>query len=72
MRTLNIPLCERKSEAIPIMPPDLALLLSLICSNHPCLEHLFMVPKVFEPLLFGYIEMSLFLVLRVSGECLRF
>ena len=34
------------------MPPDLALLLTLIGSNYPCLELLFMVPKVFEPLKF--------------------
>ena len=34
---------------IPIKPPDLVLWLSLISSNNPCLEHIFMVPKVFEP-----------------------
>ena len=32
------------------MPPDLALLSTLIGSNYPCLELIFMVPKVFEPL----------------------
>ena len=32
------------------MPPDLALWLALIISNFPCLEHILMVPKVFEPL----------------------
>ena len=34
------------------MPSDLALKLTLISSNYPCLEHIFMVPKVFEPLKF--------------------
>ena len=34
------------------MPPDLALLSTLIGSNYPCLELIFMVPKVFEPLKF--------------------
>ena len=39
-------------EDIPVMPPDLALYLTLIRSNFPCLEHTFVVPKVFEPLIF--------------------
>ena len=34
------------------MPPDLALSATLIGSNYPCLELIFMVPKVFEPLKF--------------------
>ena len=34
------------------MPPDLALLSTLTGSNYPCLELIFMVPKVFEPLKF--------------------
>ena len=34
------------------MPPDLALWLTLISSNYPYLEHIFMVPKVFKPLKF--------------------
>ena len=34
------------------MPPDLALLSTLIGSNYPCLELVFMVPKMFEPLKF--------------------
>ena len=34
------------------MPPDLALSSTLIDSNYPCLELIFMVPKVFEPLKF--------------------
>ena len=54
MRTHNIPLCYRKSEIL-IMPPDLALLSTLIGSNCPCLELIFMVPKVFQPLKFDYI-----------------
>ena len=34
------------------MSPDLALLSALIGSNYPCLELIFMVPKVFKPLKF--------------------
>ena len=34
------------------MPPDLALSSTLIGLNNPCLELIFMVPKVFEPLKF--------------------
>ena len=34
------------------MPPDLALLSTLTGSNYLCLELIFMVPKVFEPLKF--------------------
>ena len=37
------------------MPPDLALLSTLTGSNYPCLELIFMVPKVFEPLKFDCI-----------------
>ena len=37
---------------IPIKPPDLALLSILNGSSYPCLELIFMVPKVFEPLKF--------------------
>ena len=31
------------------MPPDLAFLSTLIGSNYPCLELIFIVPKMFEP-----------------------
>ena len=51
MRTHNIPLCYRKSEIL-IMPRDLVLLSTLISSNYPCLELIFMVQKVFKPLKF--------------------
>ena len=34
------------------MPSDLPLLSTLIGSNYPCLELIFMVQKVFEPLKF--------------------
>ena len=37
------------------MPPDLALLSTLIGSNYPCLEQIFMVLKMFEPLKFDCI-----------------
>ena len=40
---------------IPIMPPDLALLLTLISSNYPCLEHIVIVSSVFEPLKFYFV-----------------
>ena len=43
---------KENRENIPIMPPDLALWLTLIRSNYPCLEYIFMVPKMFEPLKF--------------------
>ena len=43
---------EENGFDVPIMPSDLALWLTLISSNYPCLEHLFMVPKVFKPLKF--------------------
>ena len=41
---------KKNRKYITILPPDLALCLKLISSHYPCLEHLFMVPKVFEPL----------------------
>ena len=37
------------------MPPDLALGLTLLSSNYPCLEHTFKVSKVFKPLKIDYI-----------------
>ena len=37
------------------MPTDFALRLTLISSNYPCLELIFLVPKVFEPLKFDCI-----------------
>ena len=53
MRTYNIPSCSEKNrKIIPIMPPDLALRLTLISSNYPCLKQTFMVLKVYEPLKF--------------------
>ena len=51
LRTYNIPSCYRKSDIL-IMPSDLALFSTLIGSNYPCLELIFMVPKMFEPLKF--------------------
>ena len=42
----------KKIKEILIMPPDLALLSTITGSNYPCLELIFMVPKVFEPLKF--------------------
>ena len=56
MRTHYIPPFYRKIKEVLIMPPDLALLSTLIGSNYPCLELIFMVPKVFEPLKFNCIK----------------
>ena len=59
MRAFNIPSCYRKSRIeILIMPPDLALLSTLIGLNYPCLELICMVPKVFEPLKFDCISLA--------------
>ena len=38
------------------MAPHLALSSTLIGSNYPCLELIFMVPNVFEPMKFDYIN----------------
>ena len=46
LNTLHV---KENRKDIPIFPPDLALRLRHISSNYPCLEHIFMVPKVFEP-----------------------
>ena len=43
---------KENGKDIPIMPPDLALISTLIGLNYPYLELIFMVPKVFEPLKF--------------------
>ena len=48
------------------MPPDLALSSTLSGSNYPCLELIFMVPKVFEPLKFDCILFDL----KVNGYTL--
>ena len=40
------------------MPPGLALSSTLSGSNYPCLELIFMVPKVFKPLKFDCIWME--------------
>ena len=46
------------------MPSDLALLSTLIGSNYPCVELIFMVPKVFESLKFDCtVRLTAFLVL---------
>ena len=41
---------KENRKRIPIVPPDLALWLTLISSNYPYLKHIFMVLKMFEPL----------------------
>ena len=55
MRTHNIPSCYRKSKRFVFKPPDLALLSTLIGLNYPCLELIFTVLNVFEPLKFDCI-----------------
>ena len=51
-----------------IMPPDLPLWLTLISSIYPCLELIFMVPKVFEPLKFYCIWVHLHVFLPFSSR----
>ena len=63
MRTHNIPSYENGKD-IPIIPSDLALLSILTGSNYPCLELIFMVPKVFEPLKFDCIQIISYLCLH--------
>ena len=55
MGTHNITSCYRKSEIL-MESTDLVLLSTLIGSNYPCLELIFMVLKVFEPLKFDGIN----------------
>ena len=45
MKTQHTFTVKKNRKVIPIMPPDLALCLTLISSNYPCLEHIFMVPS---------------------------
>ena len=56
MRTHKYLHLKENREDIPTLLPDLALLLTHISSNYPRLEHIFMVPKVFEPLKFYCIQ----------------
>ena len=42
------------------MPPYLAQCLTLISSKYPCLEHIFMVPKMFEPLKYDFNGSNIF------------
>ena len=48
------------------MPPDLALSPTLIGSNYPCLQLIFLVPKVFEPLKFDCISTGTMLKLDIQ------
>ena len=50
------------------MPPDLALLSTLIGLNFPCLELIFMVPEVFEPLKFDCTCYSVNLLVLVDSK----
>ena len=50
-----------KIKEILIKPPDLVLLSIFIGSNYPCLELIFMVPKVFEQLKFDCVFHYLYL-----------
>ena len=72
MRTHSITSYNRRSKDIRIMPPELALELTHLSSNYPCLVHIFKVPKVFEPLKFYCIyKQNIKILMRynlVSGE----
>ena len=61
MYSLELPqrtfMLKKNRKDMFIMPPDLALCVILIISNYPCLEHPFMVLKVFEPLKFDCISL---------------
>ena len=59
------------------MPPDLALLSTLIGSKYPCLELICMVPKVLESLKFDcmyfqYLSIELFCVTLLLVVCCRY
>ena len=71
MRTHSIPPFYRKSERL-ILPPELALLSTLTGSNYPCLELIFMVPKVFEPLKFDCILILPFSLFHVNLKSFKF
>ena len=62
---------EKKN--ILIMSPDQTLLLTLISSIYPCLEYIFIVPKVLEPLKFYFIFFSVCCVsIFFTFNCLAF
>ena len=46
---------KRYPTIISIMPPGMALIVTLCGSNYRCLEQIFMVPKGFEPSKFNCI-----------------
>ena len=48
---------KENQEDINIKLPDLTLYSTLTGSNNPCLELIYMVPKVFEQLKFDYIAL---------------
>ena len=58
MSTHNIHLLYKTPKRYPtissIMPPGMALTVTLHGSNYRCLEQIFMVPKGFEPSKFDY------------------
>ena len=52
-------------KAMSFMPPVLAIRLTLISSNYPCLKHLFMLPEVFETLKFDRVYLGVLLYIQV-------
>ena len=58
------------------MPPDLALWLTCISLNYPCLEHIFIVQKVFEPLksdcIYLLVGQSYYVDIYLLVICFRF
>ena len=53
------------------MPPDLEQSVTLISSNYPCLEHIFMVPTAFEPLKFYCMFLRVLISLWTLHTCTR-
>ena len=72
IRTHKIHFMLKNIEKTPVMLPELALRLTLISSNYPCLEGIFMVPKVFEPLKFYFIWFSVVVILLNVGSGVAF
>ena len=74
MRTHNIPSCQRKSKRYTYFASRPGAMLTLSSSNYPCLEHVFMVPKMFEPLKFDcsrkYVDCLKFIMCKSNNNLL--
>ena len=69
MRTTTYHQLQKLERTIHIMSPLMALSLTLVSSNYPCLEHILMVPKMFEPLDF---DCTLFICYRCVSQTSAF